>query len=184
MNRLQIACEQRMAICNRADQNALMETAVFYYLLYTGLRESELAALNMDQYHSRGFHNIKRKGNKITKKVSLSSEAKDWLDKYLEEREGEVKNNDPLFITRYGNRIHRTDIYRLTQRICNQANSNGDEIWLSPHMLRHSFLKKVADKHGIHTAQEMSRNIFIKEIFRYTKPSQEEKIRLRRKFSE
>jgi integrase/recombinase XerD len=29
-------------------------------------------------------------------------------------------------------------------------------------------------RHGIHTAQEMSGNVSIKEVFRYTKPSQAE----------
>lgn len=42
------------------------------------------------------------------------------------------------------------------------------------HMLRHTFLKKVTDKHGVHFAQELSGNVSIKEIFRYAKPSQDE----------
>lgn len=37
----------------------------------TGLRESELAALNVQQYYNKGFHEVKRKGNKITKKIPL-----------------------------------------------------------------------------------------------------------------
>ena len=41
-------------------------------------------------------------------------------------------------------------------------------------MLRHTFLKKVTDKHGVHFAQELSGNVSIKEIFRYAKPSQDE----------
>ena len=42
-------------------------------------------------------------------------------------------------------------------------------------MLRHTFLKKVADKHGLHTAQNLSGNVSIKEIFRYTKPNDTQK---------
>ncbi|MSO14536.1 hypothetical protein [Rickettsiales endosymbiont of Trichoplax sp. H2] len=41
-------------------------------------------------------------------------------------------------------------------------------------MLRHTFLKRVADKHGVHIAQKMSSNASISQIFRYTKPSQDE----------
>jgi integrase/recombinase XerD len=42
-------------------------------------------------------------------------------------------------------------------------------------MLRHTFLKKIADKHGLHVAQNLSGNVSIKEIFRYTKPNDEQK---------
>ena len=45
---------------------------------------------------------------------------------------------------------------------------------VSPHSLRHTFLKRIADKEGVHVAQEMSGNVSIKEIFRYTKPSLKE----------
>ena len=41
-------------------------------------------------------------------------------------------------------------------------------------MLRHTFLKRAADKHGIHYAQTMSGNVSMREVFRYTKPSIEE----------
>ncbi len=41
-------------------------------------------------------------------------------------------------------------------------------------MLRHTFLKKVTDKHGMHFAQEISGNVSIKEILRYAKPSEDE----------
>jgi integrase/recombinase XerD len=42
-------------------------------------------------------------------------------------------------------------------------------------MFRHTFLKRIADKHGVHVAQELSGNTSIREIFRYTKPSEEER---------
>ena len=41
-------------------------------------------------------------------------------------------------------------------------------------MLRHTFLRRVADKHDVHVAQKMSGSVSIKEIFRYTQPSQAE----------
>jgi integrase/recombinase XerD len=44
----------------------------------------------------------------------------------------------------------------------------------TPHKQRHTFLKKAADKHGLHFAHEASGNVSIKEIFRYAKPSQDE----------
>ena len=68
-------------------------------------------------------------------------------------------------------------MYRICQRILKQALAylpEGEKFHLTPHKLRHTFLKKVTDKHGIHFAHEISGNVSVKEIFRYTKPSQAE----------
>ncbi len=59
-----------------------------------------------------------------------------------------------------------------------QANaylSTNEKIKLTPHMLRHSFLKRVADKYGLHVTQDLSGNVSIKEILRYTKPDNNQK---------
>ena len=174
--RLKSACEQRLKACDRADQNPLLEMAVFYTLLHTGLREFGLCSLKVKQYHSRGFHDVTRKGSRIVKKIPVPAEAREVLDKYLKSR-GELNNYDSLFIGRYGRGITPQDVARMCARIANQALAHlpeEDHFRFTPHMLRHTFLKRVADKHGVHVAQQMSGNISIKEVFRYTKPSSEE----------
>lgn len=175
--RLKSACDHRLHACRRKDQNPLLEATVFYVLLYTGLRESELCRINGEQYHHRGFHNVKRKGKKITRKVPLPSDARVLLDRYLSESRGESGPDEPLLVGRGGNRVTRFDVYRIIERIAKQANamlSEEERFAVTPHMLRHTFLKRIADKHDVHVAQEMSGNVSMKEIFRYTKPSQEE----------
>lgn len=177
LTRLKSACDTRMNACKKKNQNPLLEITVFYILLTTGLRESELAQLNYKQYYARGLHNVKRKGSKITKKIPLPSETREFLDQYLKTREN-LKNDDPLIISRYKNRILTRDIARVCDRIANQASAHliaDERIKLTPHMLRHTFLKRIADKHGVHTAQDLSGNISMREIFRYTKPSYEQK---------
>ena len=82
-----------------------------------------------------------------------------------------------MFTTRYKTRLKEIDVYRICQRILKQALAylpEGEKFHLTPHKLRHTFLKKVTDKHGIHFAHEISGNVSVKEIFRYTKPSQAE----------
>lgn len=174
--RLKAACEQRIKSCDRKNQNPLLETAVFYILLGTGLRESELVTLNVEQYSQKGLHNVLRhKSKRITSKVPLPQEARTFLHQYLETRE--LKNNEPLFINRAGNRLNCRNVYRICQRVLEQALvflPENEKFEFTPHKLRHTFLKKVTDKHGVHFAQELSGNVSIKEIFRYAKPSQEE----------
>lgn len=174
--RLKAACEQRAKICTRKNQNALLETAVFYVLLGTGLRESELVTLNMHQYHSKGLHSVVRhKSKRVTNKIPLPQEAREHLDVYLARRT--AGSDEPLFVNRAGNRINTRNIYRICQRVLQQVLAflpEHEQFEFTPHKLRHTFLKKVTDKHGVHFAQELSGNVSIKEIFRYAKPSHDE----------
>jgi integrase/recombinase XerD len=174
--RLKSACEQRIKSCTRKDQNPLLETTVFYTLLGSGLRESELVSLNVHQYQQKGLQEVVRhKSKRVSKKVPLPQEAREFLDRYMADRQ--AVPDDPLFITRYGTRLKENDVYRICQRVLKQAVAYlpvEEQFRFTPHQLRHTFLKKVTDKHGLHFAHEMSGNVSVKEIFRYAKPSQAE----------
>lgn len=174
--RLKSACEQRIKSCTRKDQNPLLETAVFYTLLGTGLRESELVSLNVYQYHHRGLHDVMRhKSKRISKKVPLPQEARDFLDHYLEKRQAQP--DEPLFTNRYGKQLKELDVYRICQRVLKQALAylpEDEKFQFTPHKLRHTFLKRAADKHGIHYCFKASGNVSAKTIFNYTQPSQNE----------
>jgi integrase/recombinase XerC len=176
--RLKSACEQRMASCNRANQNPLLETTIFHILLLTGIRAGELVSLNVKDYHTRGLHDVQRKGNRVTSKVPLPSEAKEYLDRYLEARTPPstiLDENSPLLVSKENTRFTTRVIRRICERISKQASAllpEEEKFHLSPHMLRHTFLKRIADKHGVHIAQKLSGNISMSEIFNYTKPSQ------------
>ena len=175
--RLKAACEQRLKGCDRKDQNPLLEAAVFFMLLHTGLRRSEIVSLDVKQYHHSGLHDVMRhKSKRVTRKVHLPQEAREYLDKYLATRDN-ASQDDPLFLSRYGNRLGTKDVWRICVRLENQANAQVDpaeKFHLAPHRLRHTFLKRFADKHGLPAAQEASGNVSTREIFRYTKPSQAE----------
>ena len=118
------------------------------------------------------FQEVKRKSNKISRKVPLPQVARERLEAYLKSRGEALGPETPLLVSRYGNPLQPKAIYRITIHICNQANAPGNAIRLTPHMLRHTFFKRVADKQGVHVAQEMSGNISMKEVFHFTKPSQ------------
>jgi integrase/recombinase XerD len=171
---LKSACDHRIKICVRKDQNPYLEAAVLYVLLYTGLREAELCSLDLSQYHHKGFHDVKRKGKRITKKVPLPKPAREKLDEYLERSYGK---NTAILQSRYGNRIDSRDIRRICDRIAKQASAHlpeDEKIHLHPHKLRHTFLKRIADKEGVHNAHKLSGNITTSIIYRYTAPSQKE----------
>ncbi|MBN9543061.1 MAG: tyrosine-type recombinase/integrase [Alphaproteobacteria bacterium] len=174
IQRLKASCEHRIALCTRANQNPLMEVAVFYTLLYTGLRVSELVRLNIEQYHSRGFHNVIRKGRKVSKKIPLPSDAKERVDLYLQTRK-ELLEKEPLFVSKSGKRLTTRDVSLICDRIAKQASVKSQEpIKLSPHMLRHTVLKAITKEEGIEVAHRLSGNTTIKELLRYIAPTHEE----------
>ena len=174
--RLKAACEQRIKSCTRKNQNPVLEAAIFYTLLGSGLRASELVSLNVYQYERKGLSNVLRhKSKRLTGRVALPIESREFLECYLEQRAPE--SEEPLFVTRYNTRLKTIDVYRSCQRLLKQALAflpEEERFDFTPHMLRHTFLKKVTDKHGVHFAQEVSGNVSIKEIFRYAKPSEDE----------
>ncbi len=150
--RLKSACEQRLKSCTRKNQNPLMETALFYLLLGTGLRESEVVSLNVSQYQKKGLSEVLRhKSKRISQKIPLPQESRAYLDQYLETRS--TDEDEPLFINRYGTRLQTLDVYRISQRVLKQALAflpEQEKFEFTPHKLRHTFLKKVTDKHGVH----------------------------------
>lgn len=167
---LKSAVDIRLNACKRKDQNPLLEAAVFYLLLYSGLRESELVNLNFGQYKdSDALLNVRRKGQRTSNKVAVPKDATIYIDRYLLNEKRSV--NDPLFTTRGGKRLNRMDVFNICKRI---SQLTPERIKLTPHMLRHTFLKRVTDKHGIHIAQQLSGNVSVREIFRYARPSYEE----------
>lgn len=174
--RLKSACEQRIKSCTRQNQNPLLEAAVFYTLLGSGLRASELVSMNVYQYERKGLSNVVRhKSKRVTCRVPLPMESRQFLEQYLEQRRPDT--DEPLFVTRYNTRLKTLDVYRSCQRLLKQALAflpDEEKFEFTPHKLRHTFLKRVTDKHGVHFAQEVSGNVSIKEIFRYARPSEDE----------
>lgn len=74
--RLKSACEQRIKSCTRKNQNPLMETALFYVLLGTGLHEPEVVFLNVWQYRQKGLCEVLRhKSKKISQHPQSAGEC-------------------------------------------------------------------------------------------------------------
>lgn len=173
--RLRSAVDQRKAIWKSDSRvDADLEVAVFYVLVHTGLRAAELCALDRTQLTPRGLRNVRRKAGRVQEYLPLPTVARRDLDHYLATR---TDDHPALFIGRRGHRLTTVSVRRICQRIAQQANAPlpvADHIHLTPHMLRHAFLKRVADKHGVHVAQRFSGNATVRHVMRYVKPSDEE----------
>jgi integrase/recombinase XerD len=81
-----------------------------------------------------------------------------------------------LFTTRTGKRLSRHQLFLILKRIAAQANTHrrtSEQIKVSPHTLRHTFLWKLAGEKGVQYAKEASGHRSDRYIWRYVKPDRQ-----------
>jgi integrase/recombinase XerD len=176
ITRLKAAAEQLVHLKRRRNQHPLRDHAIFQVLLRTGLRVSELLSLDLDQYLGKHFHNVKRKGRKVSRALFVAAEAREALDAYLDDERG--RDPGPLFQSRSGNRLARQNVDAALKAIAGQANArlpDDQKIKLHAHVLRHTCLRRAAEKHGVQYAMELSGQSSERYIWRYVRPSEAQK---------
>ena len=157
----------------RGTDQGLRDHALIATLLGTGLRVSELLAIDVDQYDRRGFVNVLRKGGHVQRVIPIQKQHRDVLDAWLERR-GDAPG--PIFLTRSGRRLDRTQAFLILQRVAQQANAHlppDQHLDVSPHVLRHTLLRKVANEKGVHYAMELSGHRSDRYIWRYVRPDEQ-----------
>jgi integrase/recombinase XerD len=156
----------------RGSNQGLRDHAAVAVLLGTGLRVSEMLNLNREQYTGRGFAKVPRKGGHIRDFVPMQAHARTVLEEWLAASGGK---KGPLFATRTGERLRRNQMGFIIQRVAAQANTHlprEERFTVSPHVLRHTFLRKLAEEKGVQYAKEASGHKSDRYIWRYVKPNQ------------
>ena len=119
-----------------ARDRAILET-----LYSTGIRVSELVALNMDDIDFLGeIVHIRGKGKK-ERIAPIGSSALQVIQHYMEFRNKRAQNNDNfdsrvLFVNKHGKRLSTRSVRRKMDKYLKMA---GLDPAISPHTLRHSF---------------------------------------------
>lgn len=121
------------------EVRALRDKAILELLFSTGLRVSELCALNTDVDFSSGEFSIRGKGGKV-RVVFISDEAKSALNKYLKAR----KDMDDALFVQVGKEAESKESTPLTRRsieriVKHYAVKAGISKKVTPHVIRHSF---------------------------------------------
>lgn len=137
---------ERMLECIPSDDSAtsLRDRAIMELLFSSGLRVSELVALNRDHVNTeRREFTVRGKGNK-DRPVFISESSADHVEAYLSDRQDSLV---PLFLSYSRNTQTASttgDYRRLTARsiqriITKYAKLAGITKHVSPHTMRHSF---------------------------------------------
>lgn len=126
-------------------KSGLRDRTILETLFSTGLRVSELVALNKDDVNLQsGEFTVVGKGGKA-RTVYLSPSAIDWIKRYLATRSDSF---DPLFVRYSGKKMDEGDFdgqsLRLTPRsvqrlVKKYVKRAGISIDATPHTLRHTF---------------------------------------------
>ena len=116
--------------------NELRNKAIFYMLFSTGLRVSELTALDRYIDTSKGEISIRGKGSKV-RTVFISDDANKYLKGYLNKRDDV---SEAMFVSKNKkgkeNRLTSRSIERIVKKT---AISAGISKKVTPHTLRHAF---------------------------------------------
>src|SRR3989339_410894 len=160
-------------IVSSKDEQGLRDRTILEVLFSTGLRVSELVALNREQANIQsGEFGVIGKGGKA-RVVFLSKHAKEWLNLYLTKRSDPY---NPLFIRYSGpkgkegltNERLRLSARSIERMINKYRKKAGILFRIGPHILRHSYATDLLE-HGadLRSVQEMlgHKNISTTQIY-------------------
>lgn len=155
---------ERLRVVRESDRsNNKRNYAIVITLLYTGVRVSELVAINradVEISERKGSVVIRQgKGNK-ERTIPLNAETRRAIEKMLEERNDD---HPALFIS---NRKKRIDV-RSVQHVLNKFG-------IHPHMLRHTFITDLVRNHDPILAQFLSGHSSTDMLARYSKPNDDD----------
>lgn len=119
------------------------DRAILELLFSSGLRVSELAALDRDHINlKRREFMVRGKGQK-DRPIFISPAAAEWVEQYLGKREDTAK---PLFVRYSGSKkvdlsgnFHRLTVRSVQRIVARSALLAGITKHVSPHTMRHSF---------------------------------------------
>ena len=120
-----------------------------------GLRISDILSLNVGDVKNKNFIEIKEKKTGKFKKFPINSKLKPMLDDFVKNR----KNNEPLFLSIFNNRLERIGAYYIITDVCKKA---GLEEKIGTHTMRKTF--------GYHHYKKFKDIAMVQKIFNHSTP--------------
>lgn len=124
---------RRLVAAARAQGNEKL-SLILQTVCGTGIRISELKFITVEAIEA-GEANIALKGK--NRKILLPGKLCRLIKKYIKKNK---LTSGPVFITRTGKPLDRSNIWRMMKKLCKNANVNPKKVF--PHNLRHLFARK------------------------------------------
>lgn len=126
-----------------AERRGIRDHAIIALAVGTGLRISELAALNTDDLWitaRKGEVQVRLGKGDQPRTVPLNAQTRDVLEKWLAARNSQHPGMGPLFLSREGKRLAVRSIRHVVAQV-----SEASGVDMSPHVLRHTFATLLLD---------------------------------------
>lgn len=134
-------------IYNETGIHRKRNIAIFEVALYCGLRVSEIALLQLDDYdsstHTIHCHRLKNSNSNSLKIVDLH--VIKALEEYLEERAQISTSCSAIFLSQKGNPISRQRLDAMMKQYCKDTNISPTKRHM--HILKHTRAIDLAEKH-------------------------------------
>ena len=122
----------------------------------TGLRVSDILALDVEDVKNKDFIDIIEKKTGKHKRFPINDKIKDLIQNYTLNK----KEKEPLFKTIYHNRMERTYAYRIVNKACKKI---GMQEKIGTHTMRKTF--------GYHHYHKFRDVALLQKIFNHYSPS-------------
>ena len=147
-----ISVEQIERLLSAPDDTEVLgarDRAILETLYSTGIRVSEVVAINRGDLNDTGEEIIIRGKGRRERRVPLGSHALKALRHYLTMVDADLQSrgrrsgsDDPLFVNKNGGRLSSRSVRRKVAKYLVEANLDPD---ISPHTIRHSFATHLLD---------------------------------------
>jgi len=141
--------ESRLAEKNKRD------ILLFLVGINFGLRISDILSLNVRDVRNKSFINLKEKKTGKYKVIPVNSKLKRLFIDFTKAR----ADDEPLFLSKFNNRMERTQCYRIIHNACREA---GIDYQTGTHTLRKTF--------GYHHYQKFKDVAMLQKIFNHSSP--------------
>ena len=147
-NREDIAkIEKYLFKCNKC------EYVIWVLGLNSGLRVSDIIALNVDDVMDKTHISVIEKKTHKIKKFYINDKLKRVLKEYIKGK----KSDEPLFLGKQGKRLNRRQVYRFIKKACEVNNIN---VHAGTHTMRKTF--------GYHHYQQFKDLVILQKIFNHS----------------
>ncbi len=141
------------SILARKNQRDLL-----FFVLGTnsGLRISDILGLDVGDVRNKDFIELEEQKTGKRKKFPINSKLEQLINKYIKNR----SDDEPLFMTKFSNRLERCNAYLIINSACREA---GIKYKVGTHTLRKTF--------GYHHYQKFKDVVILQKIFNHSSPS-------------
>lgn len=167
---------EQMRLLTIADHARPIDRAIIYLLLYSGIRLSECAALDVEDLlvsERKGKVIVREGKGGLYREIPVNSDARAGIESWLAERarrESKMKVSQAVFLNPQGKRLSSRSIDKVVRKL---GLKSGIE--LSPHILRHSCLTNLMRAgNDLGIIAQIAGHKKLETTKRYTLPGQED----------